>query len=199
MELIIGTKSTWSLRVLLCAKIAGISCTEVVIDLQKLNHHDLISEYSESGLVPVLRDGELVINDSLAIMEYLNEISDYVLLPRTKAERAVARSICAELHSGFHLLRSTCPFTFDKVQLHANFSSKLEAEINRVENIFGRANLPFMYDDVCAVDAFLSVMAFRLAQYGIYLSGHAGEYQSSLLSWSIFRSEMSKMRAWSGL
>ena len=73
MELVVGTDSTWSLRVWICLQIVNIKATDVVIDLTDADYKEKILMHSPSGLVPAFIDGNIEIHDSLAITEYLNE------------------------------------------------------------------------------------------------------------------------------
>ena len=109
--LTVGTDSTWSLRAWICSQLAGIDVRVKVINLSKVNAKSYIREVSQAGLVPILKDNDLNIHDSLAIAEYFNECSENTLFPKSKSQRAIARSLCAELHSGFINLRSACPFS----------------------------------------------------------------------------------------
>src|SRR4051812_34715266 len=108
MELVIGTKkwSTWSLRPWLALKRSGLPFTETLVELRQENDMSAaqIRRHSPSGLVPALKDGDLIVCDSLAICEYLAEKAPG-LWPQEAAARALARSAAAEMHSGFTSLR----------------------------------------------------------------------------------------------
>lgn len=197
MKLIIGTGSTWSLRVWICARIAELPLEEHVIDLTQSNYKEQISQHSVTGLVPVLTDDGVVVHDSLAIMEYLNECSGGALLPKKLAERAQARSLCAELHSGFIRLRSTHPFTLGASAAPVINDQALDREIARIQKIFEQAKRPYMFDRESAVDAFYSVLAFRLRSYGIQLTADAGDYQDSLLSWPYLQEAIAHWKTFS--
>ena len=153
-------------------------------------------KYSPTGLVPALINDSCVVHDSLAIAEYVNEISKGQLYPVDTEQRAVARSLCAELHTGFFQLRNNCPFTLDKVTTPLNRGEKIMLEISRVEAIFSQAKLPFMYDSAGVVDTFYAVLAFRLNTYGIKFEGSAGRYQESSLSWNILEKAISQAKTW---
>ena len=102
--------SSWSLRPWLVLKQTGVAFDEIVIPLYEPTSKATIMKYSPSGTVPALRHGELVVWDSLAICEYLAEsFPTFQLWPRDPDARAVARSVCAELHSGFKALRAHLP------------------------------------------------------------------------------------------
>jgi len=196
MELTVGTDSTWSLRVWICSQLAQLAVEVNVIDLTRSDFKSEILKHSTTGLVPSLNEGTFVIHDSLAIAEYFNECSDGALYPSSSAERALARSLCAELHSGFMGLRAKCPFSLEQVDQLLEFTPDINNELTRIENIFKLAQLPFMFNSAGVVDAFYSILAFRLNVYGIKLQGKAGEYQESLLDWSNLKQAISLARSW---
>ena len=106
-----GTKnaSSWAFRAWLALKEANIEFKEIVIDIrppQRFSNLEKIAEFSPPGAVPVLVDGTAIIFDSLAIMEYANELSDGALLPQNIIARARARSFTSWQHAG---LSSICP------------------------------------------------------------------------------------------
>ena len=109
MKFILGTDSTWSLRVWLCAQIAQVDIETDIIDLAGPDYKTNIEAYSPVGLVPVLLTDAMTIHDSLAIAEYLNDVSHGSLLPADVNERAQARSLVCEMHAGFIGLRSNFP------------------------------------------------------------------------------------------
>lgn len=137
-----------------------------------------------------------MIHDSLAIAEYFNEYSKGELYPNSSPERALARSLCSELHSGFMNLRSHCPFSLEQVTPLLAFNNGIDNELTRLEKIFGSAHLPFMFNSAGIVDAFYSILAFRLNAYGINLQGKAGEYQKSLLNWSKLKEAIKLAQSW---
>ncbi|REG84277.1 glutathione S-transferase N-terminal domain-containing protein [Marinomonas pollencensis] len=196
MELVVGMESTWSLRVWLCAKLVNIELTEVVIDLSVADHKTRLNHYSPSGLVPVLTSGSLVVHDSLAIIEFLNELTKGALYPPSLEDRAVARSLCAEMHSGFSRLRQQCPFRSSGATPFQTIPDDLQQELLRVEAIFAQAEGPFMFATPGAVDACYAILACRLQQYGIYLSGDAGKYQQSLLQWPLLKTALKQAAQW---
>lgn len=196
MKLTVGTDSTWSLRVWICSQLAQLVVEVNVIDLTSSDYKSEIFKHSETGLVPSLDEGTFVIHDSLAIAEYFNECSKGALYPSSSSERALARSLCSELHSGFMNLRSQCPFSLGQVTPLLEFNNNIAKELTRIEQIFGSAHLPFMFDSAGVVDAFYSILAFRLKSYGIELQGKAGEYQESLLNWSNLKDAIKLAQSW---
>jgi len=199
MELIVGTDSTWSLRAWICARLVEIELDLNVIDLTQPDYKSQILQYSPAGLVPALKHGDLITHDSLAIAEYFNDYSSGGLYPNSIEQRAKARSLCAEMHSGFISLRSECPFTLDAVEPMFHISECVKEELNRLTEIFEKASMPFMFECAGAVDAFYAILAYRLKTYGINLNGKAGDYQQSLLKWPLLIEAINEAVRWRAL
>ena len=120
LKLFIGNKnySSWSMRPWVLLKQAGIEFEEVMLRFDSFEPGSAfrrhIDPLSPTGKVPLLQDGDLLVWDTLAIAEYLAErFPEHGLWPRSVAARARARSICAEMHSGFGQLRSHCPMNIE--------------------------------------------------------------------------------------
>ncbi len=194
MKLYVGTDSTWSLRTLVCAGIAQVATDVEVFRLNDETSRNTLKKRSPTGLVPVLQEGDLVINDSLSIVEYLNEIKPGCIYPTDRAQRAISRSLCAEMHAGFLSLRQQMPFSTSGDVSTITPSSQAAADISRISAIFSSAKADFFWDDnPCAVDAFYSVMAYRLKSYGINFSGQAGRYQDALIEWKLFQQALKQI------
>jgi len=197
MKLVVGTESTWSLRAWICSQLAGIALDIIVIDLAAQDYKQQILKHSPTGLVPALITEDCVIHDSLAIAEYFNELSDHKLYPDSASERAIARSLCAEMHSGFTSLRTQCPFNVSGNIASVAINKNLSNELERVKAIFECANGRFMFEKPSVVDAFYAILAYRMASFGISLDGKAGEYQSSLLAWPLLKDSITLAKRWS--
>ena len=114
-ELVIGNKrtSSWSLRPWLLLKVFGIPFRETHVRLRQTDTAETIARHSPSGKVPVLKAGELVVWDSLAIAEFVaDEHRNKAIWPEDRVKRAIARAVSAEMHSGFYSLRSAMPMDF---------------------------------------------------------------------------------------
>lgn len=196
MEMLVGTGSTWSLRAWMCSRLAHVELSVKVIDLANTDYKKHLTAQSPSGLVPTLNVGGTVIHDSLAMAEYFNELADGALYPRDALQRAVARSLCAEMHAGFMALRRLCPFSLEPVEPLTELNSELEADIARATAIFRQAQQPFMFAEPGIVDVFFTILAFRLQSYGVALEGRAGEYQQSLLEWSLAKEAVQEALRW---
>jgi glutathione S-transferase len=194
MELIIGTKvwSTWSLRPWLALKRSGAPFTETLVHLREVGVSEAIAKYSPSGRVPVLKDGDLTIWDSLAICEYLAEMFPAAKLwPDDPAARALGRSAAAEMHSSFGSLRGECPMDLS-LRTELALSEATHADIRRIvalwSDLRGRyaAGGPFLLGAWSIADAFFTPVATRFRSYGVRLSdfgdtGVAGTYNEVLL------------------
>lgn len=194
MELAIGDKrfSSWSLRPWLVLKRSGIDFTETKFKLRQTSTAAEAAKYSPSGKVPVLRDGDLVIWDSLAICEYLADKSPEAgLWPADRAARALGRSACAEMHSGFASLRGELSMD---LQLHriAEISEATREDIERLIHLFTDLRQrfggggPFLLGAWSIADAYFTPVASRFRSYGVRLSdygdlGAAGGYCELLL------------------
>lgn len=192
MELVIGTKkwSTWSMRPWLVLTRAGVAFTETLVELRQDGETSTaIRPHSRSGLVPVLKDGDLVVWDSLAICEYVAE-TQRGLWPADPAARAQARAAAAEMHSGFSSLRGECPMDLTAEARSVELSEATHRDIRRIVELWcellARHKGPYLCGDWSIADAFFTPVATRFRTYGVMLSdfgdaGDAGEYCERLL------------------
>ena len=204
MKLFIGNKnySTWSMRPWLVLKEAGIAFEEELLDFTDPAFKAKVKRISPSARVPVLVDGELVVWDSLAIVEYLAErFPERKLWPTDVAARAVARSLCAEMHAGFQVLRSSLTMNF---QLHlpgAGWNVHVQKEIDRIVAMWEDARKrfggggPFLFGTFSIADAFFAPVAQRFLGYGIKLPAGAQSYVDTLAAWPAFRQWAEAARA----
>ena len=134
LTLIIGNKnySSWSLRPWVFMKQNNIKFLERRVALFTDSTDQELAEYNSGSKVPVLKEGELLIWDSLAILEYLSEMYlDSTGWPEEKKVRAVARSVSSEMHSSFMNLRNELPMNCRKKFQDIKLSSGAESEIER--------------------------------------------------------------------
>ncbi|MES2721609.1 MAG: glutathione S-transferase family protein [Pseudomonadota bacterium] len=190
MELLIGTRkwSSWSLRPWLALKRTGTPFTETLIALRQENNqtYEAIRPVSRSGLVPALKDGELVVWDSLAICEYLAErFPAAKLWPDDPVARAMGRSAAAEMHSGFQALRQECPMAIDLEPRQADLSEATAKNVARITELWnellGRFGGPFLLGEWSIADAFYAPVASRFRTYGVTPQGAAGAYVATIL------------------
>lgn len=186
-ELIIGNKnySSWSLRPWVLMKALGIPFKETLKVFQPTSSWEAFREFSPTGRVPVLNDGEISIWESLAIVEYLAERHDGVW-PADPVARAWARSAAAEMHAGFSTLRNICTMNCGIRVVLKETPKALEADIARFTELWNdglkRFGGPFLAGDkFTAVDAFFAPVAFRVQTYGLVLDPASQDYVDLLL------------------
>ncbi|MEE1674992.1 glutathione S-transferase N-terminal domain-containing protein [Agarivorans aestuarii] len=196
LQLIVGRDSTWSLRAYLCMQLAEFEFSCSAIALGEAGYQQQLAKCSPSKLVPVLHVGELIIHDSLAISEYLNEQSSGKLYPVQAHLRAQARSYLAELHAGFMAIRQGLPFHFEEQSKPADLSAEIGAELERLSTIWQQFDGCFAFNKAGALDAFYAVMALRLANYDIEFDGAAGRYQQHLIAWPLFQRAIDIAKQW---
>jgi glutathione S-transferase len=168
MLLVIGNKnySSWSLRPWLALKVLGIAFDEVRIPLYRPGSKEQILRHSPAGRVPILRDGDMVVWDSLAILEYLAEHHPQ-LWPADRAQRARARAISAEMHSGFAHLREHMSMNTRKRYPGKGRTPEVLAEIARIDAIWSEAKGPFLFGNFTAADAMYAPVVLRFRTYEV--------------------------------
>jgi len=179
--------SSWSLRGWLCAKLSGAPFEEVLEPFRSTGSNPKFLEFSPSGLVPCLHDGDNIVWDSLAIAEYLAERYSH-MWPKDAGARAFARSIVCEMHSGFRDLRSDMTMCIKERVDVRPWSPPLAANIRRVESLWTQARErfgqrgPYLFGEFSIADCFYAPVAFRFQTYGVAPGGLAGEYLRSVLA-----------------
>jgi len=186
--LYIGNKnySSWSLRGWLATRLCSAPFREVVIGLRGTYNLDNRA-FSPTALVPALHDGTTVVWDSLAIGEYLAERHPG-MWPADPVGRAWARSIAAEMHSGFAALRNDMTMCIRERLDVRPWSDALVANIARVEEIWTESRRRFgaggdyLCGEFSLADVFYGPVAFRYQTYGVQPAGAAGAYLRALLA-----------------
>ncbi|MDP2449301.1 MAG: glutathione S-transferase family protein [Polaromonas sp.] len=183
LKLYIGNKnySSWSMRPWVLLKQAGIAFEEVKV---RFDSFEAVSTFKQAiltvtpvGKVPVLLDGDLAVWDTLAIAEYLAEqYPDKQLWPADVKARARARSICAEMHSGFGALRSACPMNIeadlsDTGRLIWRDKPAVRADVARIVAMWGELLAsykgPLLFGHFSIADAYFAPVAMRLSRYAL--------------------------------
>lgn len=191
LTLVIGNKafSSWSLRPWLLLKHIGRPFREIVIPLRQPDTAARIREHSPSGRVPCLRHGDRVIWDSLAIGEYLAEtFPEAALWPGDAHARAVARSVSAEMHSGFAALRTHMSMDLKTMHPGEGRTPDCEADIARIAGIWRDARArfgkdgPFLFGRFSIVDAMYAPVVTRFATYGVELDAVGRDYAAAVQS-----------------
>jgi glutathione S-transferase len=190
LTLVIGTKhtSSWSMRAWVAAKAFGIPFTEVKVLLDRPDTAANIGHYSAAGRVPVLQAGDMTIWDSLAICEYLAEqFPDKHLWPQDVAARAMARSVTAEMHSGFGGLRSAMTMNIKASLPGQGRTAGAQADIGRICEIweeclarFGHHG--FLFGEFSIADAFFAPVVTRFKTYGVALAPALQAYCERVLA-----------------
>ena len=189
MKLIVGNKnySSWSLRPWLVMKVAGIDFDEERIALYGPQSRQQILAFSPAGKVPCLMDGALAVWDSLAICEFLAE-KNPSLWPQDPAARAVARSVSAEMHSGFQNLRTHMSMNIRKFHPGKGRTPEVLAEIERVVAMWSdcRARYgqggPFLFGRFSIADAMYAPVVLRFRTYEVGLPEACRAYSNAILA-----------------
>jgi glutathione S-transferase len=190
LTLVIANKnySSWSLRAWLFLRHTGVSFREIRVGLDEPDTRARIAQYSPSGRVPVLVDGDLTVWDSLAICEYLNErVPEVHGWPADREARAVARSVSAEMHSGFQALRNELPMNC-RARRRVTPSAAALADIERVRSIWEScrsrygAGGPWLFGPFSIADTMYAPVVLRFRTYAVELDGSAAAYAHTVLS-----------------
>ena len=193
MKLIIGNKnySSWSLRGWLAVKQSGLHFEEIQVplygedwDAEKKENDDIAPS---SGKVPVLWDGEAVVWDSLAIIEYLaDKVGRERFWPKADDARAMARSMVAEMHSSYAALRRECPMNIRRRVEDAKISDEARADVVRILTLWAEARArfgkgsPFLFGTFCAADIIYAPVVSRFITYGVAVPGFAVAYMQAV-------------------
>ena len=187
--LVIGDKhlSSWSLRPWLLLRHLGLEFTELSLPLDTPRFRQEIGRWSPTGRVPVLVDGELRVWDSIAICEYASERAGGRGWPSDRAARALARSVSAEMHSGFAALRGTWPMQAASRGLDVPLTPQARADLERVDAIWtdcrGQYGGPWLFGERYSIaDAMYAPVALRFLTYGAELSATARAYLECVLA-----------------
>jgi glutathione S-transferase len=194
LKLYIGNKnySSWSMRPWVLLKQAGIPFEEVMV---RFDSFDAGSEFKKTvgpvnpaGKVPVLVDDGFAVWDTLAIAEYLAEhVAEKSLWPRDAKTRARARSVCAEMHSGFTGLRSECPMNIDAFlpevgQLVWRDKPAVRSDMARIiamwSGLLAEHKGPMLFGEFSVADAYFSPVVMRLKTYALPVPAAISDYMA---------------------
>ncbi|MBR1089150.1 glutathione S-transferase family protein [Bradyrhizobium manausense] len=198
LRLAIGNKnySSWSMRPWLALRASDIPFVETLIPLYTDNPADKeqILSFSRAGKVPVLVDGDITVWDSLAIIEYIAErYPEKKLWPDDVAARALARSVCAEMHSGFMALRSECGMNLHRPVRAVTLSADAKANVARVQEIWRTcrtrygAGGPFLFGRFGAADAMYAPVVHRFRTYAIDVAPDTQAYMDTMMAMPAFQ------------
>jgi glutathione S-transferase len=196
LKLVIGNKnySSWSMRPWLALRANNIPFEEVFISLYMgATDKQRILDFSHAGKVPVLVDGGVTIWDSLAIIEYVAErFPEKHLWPEHPARRAHARSISAEMHSGFAALRNECGMNLHRPVRAIGLSDDARANIARIQEIWadcrerhGQSG-PFLFGAFSAADAMFAPVVHRFRTYAVAVTKETQCYMDTMMELPAF-------------
>lgn len=194
MKLLIGNRnySTWSLRPWLVLKHFGIPFEDEVLQLSGEGWRKVLAERSPTAKVPVLIDGDLVVPETIAIIEYLaDSFLDKAIWPAERAQRALARAASAEMHAGFSALRTHAP-----MNLRASHPGKVSLDVvardlHRLEALLGghlaASGGPFLFGAFTAADAMFAPVATRIRTYALPVSDTLSGYVEAIYGLPAFQ------------
>jgi glutathione S-transferase len=186
--------SSWSLRGWLLTKFSGLEFEEHTVSPDDPSARAEILLLSSSILVPCLRHDGVVVWDTLAIAEYLNEIKPKAgLLPKDRILRARCRSICGEIHSGFTALRSSLPVNIKGHFPGFKIWSRAQADIDRITTLWTEcleaSNGPFLFGARSMADAMYAPVVTRFMTYDVTLPKLLTDYAEVIMT-------MPEMKEW---
>ena len=188
-ELILGNLnySSWSIRAALVSRASGLDISERIVPLGFDETRQQLIEETGLHTVPVLKEGALIIRDSLAITEWIAEQAPAGRVwPEDPSKRALARSVCAEMHSGFVGLRSQMPVDIRSRKPSPPLEGDLLSNITRVLAIWSdlrqayQADGPYLFGEWSAADAFYAPVVTRFRTYGYELDGILEDYSNAV-------------------
>jgi glutathione S-transferase len=184
--------SSWSLRAWLVLKHFGIPFDEDLVLLNGEGWQQTLRKKSPTGRVPVLIDGEAIVPETIAILEYLHDkYPAKGIWPSDRLRRAQARSVAAEMHGGFTALRTEAP-----MNLRASHPGKVDADLvardlRRIEEIWGdltaESGGPFLFGKFSGADAMFAPVATRIRTYALPVSDVAMEYVEAIYGLPAFQ------------
>jgi glutathione S-transferase len=192
LKLVIGNKnySSWSMRPWIAMRASNIAFDEVLIPLYTDDKADKqrILGFTRSGKVPALIDGDITVWDSLSIIEYAAErFPEARLWPEDRELRAHARSISAEMHSGFLPLRNECGMNLHRPIRAVALSADARANVARIEQIWIECRErhsrlgPFLFGKFSAADAMFAPVVHRFRTYAIEVAPQAQAYMDTMM------------------
>ena len=188
LKLVIGNKaySSWSLRGWLAMKQSGLPFEEVVVPMYEgdwESRKGAPDMAPSNGKIPVLWDGEVVVWDSLAILEYLaDKTSRDRFWPKDDVARGMARAMVAEMHSSFFALRDECGMNVRRTFTDFKVSDAARADTMRILQLWAEARSrfgsggPYLFGTFSAADIMFAPVVTRFHTYGFTLPGFAQSY-----------------------
>lgn len=195
MQLYIGNKnySSWSLRAWLMLAKSGVQFSETQLVLDTPNFYQALESVTPTLKVPTLVDGKITVWDSLAICEYINDA--YLsgkAWPQNLQQKAEARAIACEMHSGFNALRNEMPMNI-RAKRHLKLTEQAQIDISRVEQIWGKQHELFskkggwLFGEWSIADAMFAPVVLRFKTYGIKINKNATAYMQQTLACTVLQ------------
>ncbi|CAH7343352.1 Glutathione S-transferase [Vibrio chagasii] len=188
MQLYIANQnySTWSLRAWLIFDHYNLNADVIKLKLFTPDFYDTLAKVTPTAKVPTLVDGDVAVWDSLAILEYVNDAYlNGAAWPTSVAERALARAISAEMHSGFFNIRNELPMNC-RAKRKLVLSEGAQKDIARIDAIWSEQMDQYpegwLFGEWSIADAMFAPVALRVETYGIKLSERAKQYQQRVLN-----------------
>lgn len=193
LKLIIGNKaySSWSLRGWLAAKQSGLAFDEVIVSLydeawpSRKTQSDLAPS---AGKVPTLWNGETIVWDSLAIVDYLNDLTGGTRFwPQDLTARAMARSLAAEMHAGFMALRRSCPMNTRRIFDPVAPGEAVATDLTRIQQLWAQARArhgdggDFLFGKFGAADIMFAPVVSRIVSYQLPIQPFALSYVNAVI------------------
>ncbi|WP_048439671.1 glutathione S-transferase family protein [Caenimonas sp. SL110] len=192
LKLYVGNKnySSWSMRPWVLLKQAGIPFEEVMVYFDSFDRDSVFKEtinaISPAGRVPVLVDDGFAVWDTLSIAEYVAEkFPEKNVWPKDAKARARARSVCAEMHSGFSALRGKCPMNIE-AQLpqigalvwrdHADLRNDVQRIVTMWSGLLEASKGPMLFGEFSNADAYFAPVCMRIKNYALPVPGHITDY-----------------------
>lgn len=183
------TYSSWSFRPWILMRHFEVPFDEIVVPLALETTRAELLRYAPSGKCPILLDGEIVVWDSLAIIEYLAErLPEFPIWPKPQAARAQARALAAEMHSGFMGLRAHLPMNMRRLVGKRELTQEAAADVARLEQAFSQARArfsdggPFLFGAFSAADAMFAPIVNRLHIYAVPVSPETRAYMDAVMA-----------------
>jgi glutathione S-transferase len=195
LQLVIGNKnySSWSLRPWLAMRHFDIPFEEVLIPLDQPDTKARILTQSPGGKVPILKDGDVTVWESLSILEYVAEtFPDRQLWPERPAARAHARSVSCEMHAGFMALRAACPMNLRKQFAWRDRGPEVTRDAVRIQQMWAEcrrrygAEGPFLFGRFSAADAMYAPVVARFETYSIPVDDTVQAYMDAVMTMPAF-------------
>lgn len=196
LTLVLANKaySSWSFRPFILMRHFDIPFAEIVIPLGEESTRAEILGHGPSGKCPILRDDDLVVWDSLAIIEYLAErFPELPIWPRDQKARATARALAAEMHSGFAALRANLPMNMRRPVKRREVPAEAGADIERIEAAWADAKRrfaghgDFLFGDFSAADAMFAPVVNRFHIYDVTVGAATRAYMDRVMALPAYR------------